>query len=338
MSGWALVCDAGGTSVRFGLARKTPDGIALRSARKYSEETNALGEVVTPRFAGFSDALAHWIDDFGEDVRGMTALFALAGAVESDGTIDMTNRKGWPVINPRALEAQFGLASVTLVNDFAAMARCVPEIPAADFVEVLPGTPRAGAPIIVTGPGTGFGVASLLDVRIGGTQRWVPLTGQGGHAAYAAHTVREAKLSERLSNGRDYVSTEMVVSGKWLQPVFDELSDLHGRPRAKLEPQVISERAMAGDPVAQETCLLRARGIMGAAGDLVLINGGQGGVVLTGTVAERMVPWLRHPEAVARFRQRGSETPFMADVPVRVLTHSEGPLIGAAALLFDQLG
>lgn len=344
-----IVGDAGGTSLRFALARRSGDGIELETSRKYSEVKDADGQVVKPLFKTFDDALATYIEETGLNPSGLEALFALAGPPETDGSVLMTNRRYWPRIRPEALKARFGLKSATLVNDFAAMARAIPELPDEDFVEILPGESRPGAPIIVTGPGTGFGVATLAVSPAG---RYMPITGQGGHAGYAAHTVREAELAARLpscekaqeifaANGlptnSHYVSTEMIVSGEWLKPVFDILSDMHGAPRRDLSAKDILACAETGDPVCIETCLLRARGIMGAAGDVVLINGGQGGVVLTGGVAERMPRWLKHPEAVARFRERGSETPFMKDVPVKVLMNHDAPLKGAAALLFDLL-
>ncbi|MEM9738563.1 MAG: glucokinase [Pseudomonadota bacterium] len=350
MNAAVIVGDAGGTSLRFSLARLTDNGVHLEAQRKYSEVKDAHGQVVKPLFKSFDDALATYLEETGYDPAGRDALFALAGPPETDGSVLMTNRGYWPRILPGALTARFGLASATLVNDFAAMARAIPEMPGQDFVEILPGEGRIGAPVIVTGPGTGFGIATLTTTPAG---RYMPITGQGGHAAYAARTVREAELAARLpkcekaqailkAHGQDaecaHVSTEMVVSGEWLKPVFDIISDLQGVDRSDLSAADILERAEAGDPVCVETCLLRARAIMGAAGDVVLINGGQGGVVLTGGVAERMPRWLRHPEAAARFRERASETPFMKDVPVRVLMNHDAPLKGAAALLFDSMG
>ena len=349
MIGRVIVGDAGGTSLRFATARLTEAGVELEGQRKYSEVKDAQGQVPKPLFKSFDDALATYIEETGIDPSGQEALFALAGPPEPDGSVLMTNRNYWPRIRPESLAARFGLASATLVNDFAAMARAVPEMPDEDFVEILSGTSRPGAPIVVTGPGTGFGVATLAVTPAG---RYLPITRQGGHAAYAARTVREAELAARLplcEKAQDifkahglpadchHVSTEMVVSGECLKPVFDIISDLHEKPREDLSAADILGRAEAGDPVCVETCLLRARAIMGAAGDVVLINGGQGGVVLTGGVAERMPSWLKHPEAAARFRERGSETPFMKDVPVRVLMNHDAPLKGAAALLFDYL-
>jgi len=327
-----LVGDVGGTSCRFALARREHGRIVLDHVKKYSEPKNTEGQVETPLFPSFDEALADYLSFHDVNAAGLRALFALAGPPEEDGSVLMTNRPFWPRIVPGVVAERFQLNDVALVNDFAAMARSIPDMADEDFVEILPGKPRPGVPIIVTGPGTGFGIATLI-VTPG--RRWFPITGQGGHAAYAAHTVREAQLAEAMMAEFGYVSTEMVVSGIWLKAVFDILSDFHGVPRRPLTAADILSGADEGDPVCVETCLLRARGIMGAAGDVTLINGGQGGVFLTGGVAERMPKWLKHPEAAARFRERGPESPFVADVPVRVLMNHAAPLIGAAALAFD---
>lgn len=321
MNRTVLIGDVGGTSIRFALGRRGAGGVEISEFEKISDP-----------FDRFSDALGQYLQK--HDIKVEHALFAIAGPVAEDGTVTMTNRPDWPTISPRELEARFGLHEVTLVNDFAAMARAIPEMKSEDFVEVLPGEAVEEAPIIVTGPGTGFGVSTLLHEYDGS---WRPVTGQGGHTAYAPRSVREAEMSERMAAEHGYISTEMVVSGIWLQPVFDVISDMHGQPREELPAGEILRRAEAGDPVAREVCLVRACGVMGAAGDLVFINGGHGGVVLTGGVAERMVAWLKSPEAVRRFRERGTESYYVEQVPVKVLMNHEAPLVGAAALLFDRI-
>ncbi len=323
MTGATLVGDVGGTRCRFALAeRGRGGGLALRHVEQWRNDD----------FASFSEALGAYLARTRAEPE--RALFALAGPVERNGSVRLVNR-AWPVIHPEELTACCGAGHVTLVNDFAAMARAVVEMPEESFRLIRPGKPDPTAPVIVTGPGTGFGVGTLVPLRAGGMH---VLTGEGGHAAYAAHTVREAELAERMTAAHGYVSTEMIVSGAWLQTVFDHLSDMHGRHRQGLEPAEILARAEAGDPVCEEVCHLRARAIMGAAGDLVLINGGRGGVVLTGGVAERMTRWLSAPDALHRFSARGSHTRYMAEVPVSLLTDPTAPLVGAAALAFEEEG
>ncbi|MEM7767036.1 MAG: ROK family protein [Pseudomonadota bacterium] len=320
-----LVGDVGGTSCRFAVAHRSGGEITLTAFAKYQNDDHTR----------FSGALNTFLADLGTEApQGQpptTALFALAGPLQEDGSVTLTNRD-WPTIHPDDLKSRTGLARVTLVNDFAAMARAVPEMPPAAFETILPGTPKPSAPILVTGPGTGFGVSTLITERDG---RYRVMTGEGGHAAYAAHTPREAEIAACLAAEHGFISTEAVVSGAWLQPVFDIVSDLHGRARANLPAADILARADAGDPVCVEVCELRGRAIMGAAGDAALITGAQGGVVLTGGVAERMGKWLRSADAEIRFRGRGARTPWMAPIPVSVLHADEAPLTGAAALAFD---
>ena len=330
MSGSVLVGDVGGTSARFALARKGDNGHpVLEGFQKFYNDD----------FGSLSASLQQYVSETG--AQASSALFAVAGPIENDGGAWLLNRKEWPRIEPSKLGEVLGASNVILVNDFAAMARAVPEVPASDFFEVLPGVSEPSAPILVTGPGTGFGVGTLLRL---GDGKYHVITGEGGHAAYAAKSAREIELSDRLKaelaknpedeNG-DYVSTEMIVGGAWLQPVFDIVSDMHGVPRRDLEPEHIMTAAEQGDPVCLEVCELRARSIMGAVGDGVLISGAKGGAVLTGSVAERMGKWLKEPAAVARFYQRGERSDYMQNVPVRVMTSAEAPLIGAAALMFD---
>ena len=322
MTSRVLVGDVGGTSARFAIALKDADG--QLKLEHYQKQEN-------DQFESLKASLLFYVSQV--DTRVDSALLAVAGPIERDGSSQLVNRD-WPQIMPGELQTAIGCSSVKLVNDFAAMSRAVPEMQAADFVEILPGNADPTAPVLVTGPGTGFGIGTLIPLPSGG---YHVLTGEGGHAAYAAHTVREAELAERLMAEHGYVPTELVVAGVGLQPVFDVLSDMHRVARRDLSPAEIMEAAGAGDPVCLEVCELRARSIMGAVGDGVLINGAKGGAVLTGGVAERMVKWLRAPGAIARFYERGSHSAYMQDVPVRVMVSAEAPLIGAAALMFDGM-
>ena len=316
-----LVGDVGGTSARFALAEQAADGaIALSAFRKQANS----------EYDSFVDSLGGYLETLGE--RPEKALFALAGPVALDGSVKLSNRN-WPVVTPQEIRAAHGHESVRLVNDFAAMARAVPEMADDAFETILEGDSSPLSPTLVTGPGTGFGIATLIPREPEG---YDVLTGEGGHAAYAAHTVREAELAERLMAEHGYVSTEMVVGGAWLQPVFDMLSDLHGVPRRAMAAADIMASAEAGEPVCREVCELRARSIMGAVGDGVLMNGARGGAVLTGGVAERMIDWLKAPEATNRFYDRGGHAAYMANIPVRVMTSPHAPLVGAAALLLDS--
>ena len=311
-----LVGDVGGTNVRFAVARRENGRIVADSFEKFAGDD----------FGGFEDVLGAYLDH--TNVRAGRACFAMAGPV-THGEVTLTNR-GWHVCEQR-LRERFGFQDVRLINDFTAMARSVPELAGDTFESVLPGMAEPEAPVIVAGPGTGFGVATLFHE----CGNWHVLNGEGGHIAFAPRTDLEFRLATILLKKFGYVSNELVASGMGLEPVHEAFCEIYGRPVEDLSPEDMRKRADAGDDMFYQLILVRACTVMGAVGDLALANGALGGVVLAGGVTERIVDFLRLPEAAARFHKRGPMSYFLADCPVNLMHNPEAPLIGAAAY-YDQ--
>ena len=319
MSKPVLVGDVGGTKVRLALASSSLGHVSLDDVRVYSD----------PNIPSLSDAIAIYLEETGETPQ--SALFALAGPIAEDGSVSLTNRT-WPRVVPSEIAARFDLQRAQIVNDFAAMARAIPEIPTACFEPVIESRNAPDGPILVTGPGTGMGVSTLIRSLTGG---WRVMTGEGGHASFAPRNAREAAIRDIIGRDRPHVSVEMIVAGRWLMPVYEAICELEDKPVQDLTPQDMLDQAEAGDPICLEVCTLRANALMGAVGDAALITGANAGVVLTGGVAERMVKWFRQEDAIKRFQERGPMSPFLAHTPVSVLMHDEAPLLGAAALALD---
>lgn len=320
MSGFILVGDVGGTKVRLALAHSELGHLELDQVCIYDD----------PQMESFDDAIALFLKDTGVKLR--RALFALAGPVSEDGSIRLTNRT-WPRISPDNIQTRFGLERVRIVNDFSAMARAIPEVPASALKPVIESHIGPEGPILVTGPGTGMGVSTLIRSVNGG---WRVLPGEGGHTTFAPRTMWEAEVRDVLARTHGHVSVEMIVSGRWLMPVYEAICELEGHRPEDLSPQDMLDRADAGDHICHKLCTFRANALMGAVGDAALITGARGGAVLTGGVAERIVKWLRAPQAIERFHERGPMTPYLAHTPVSVLMHDEAPLIGAAALAIEM--
>lgn len=317
-----LVGDIGGTNVRFAIAR-------AGTARHPS--VSDVSVMPGDDFETFDDALTAYCQEVG-DRMPTRALIALAGPV-GEGCVKLTNRD-W-VVDASRLCNRCGLKSVRLVNDYAAMARAIPELPATAFKVLRAGDPdREGRdPILVSGPGTGFGMATLIPA---GATGWQVLTGEGGHAAYSPCNEREWTLAKKLRETHGYVSQELVLSGSGLEDVHRALCEIDGLAWTKTRASEMLELARQGDPICREICEIRARGILLALGDAALANGTRGGVVITGGVGERLAEWLSEPQAIDRFLRRGPMSEYMEPIPVRLLTSGEAALIGAAALQFDE--
>jgi len=317
MDAGLLVGDVGGTNVRFALALRR--GGALRIERF---------EVFPGKdFPTFEHALRRYLDQTG--VRAAKACFAIAGPIK-DGTVRLTNRD-W-LISGDSISAGCAIPEVMIINDFLAMARSVPELGTDAFEAIFEGEPVAGAPTIVAGPGTGFGVSTLVPSG----SKWIVVSGEGGHTAYAPRTERERELARLLARDHGYVSNELVASGSGLDAVHTAFCEIFGRAHETVTPAEMRTRADSGDDMFRSLIEVRALAVMGVVGDLALINGALGGVVLAGGVSERISDFLRTPEAFDRFASRGPMSDYLRRCPVRLLHDPVAPLIGAAAH-FEQI-
>lgn len=321
MTDRVLVGDVGGTNVRFGIAEMHHGRIGIHDFFKMPGD----------EFDRFEAALQNFAIETGADLASLPAVFALAGPYVK-GCISLTNRD-WRVCETDLL-ARFNFPSVTLVNDFTAMARAVPELDEERFELIHPGTAIETAPMIIGGPGTGFGVATLFPRT--SRQGWRILSGEGGYMNYAPHTDTEIELAKLLRAAHGYVSNELVCAGIGLMPVHKAMCAIYDRDYVETSPADMLEIAASGDHMFHELISIRARGAMNAMGDLVLANGALGGAVLAGGVSERISVYFKAPEAIARFYERGRNSKFLADCPIHLMHDPAAPLIGAAAILLKD--
>jgi len=309
-----LVGDVGGTNTRFGIASIAGDQIVVEDFFKTPNDDHE----------NFSSALGAYLNQC--DHTPAHACFAIAGPV-ADNAVQLTNRS-WH-ISGLALQREFDIKSVKLINDFAAMARAVPELSADQFHKLIPGTPDKTAPIIVAGPGTGFGVATLMKTP---ESSWRVLQGEGGHIAYAPQTDLEFQIAGLLMREHGYVSNELIASGSGLPAVHKAFCALYDCAYQDMHPAEMLSLAESGNEMFTALCKLRARTVLRAAGDLVLANGAKGGVVLAGGVTERLTPYLDAEDVKPSFANRGPLSHYLDACPVDILTEQAAPLIGAAAM------
>lgn len=312
-----LAGDIGGTNTRFG---------CLESKEGGGWEVHNYAKVKVADFLTFDDALSSYLSNL--ESKPKRAAFAAAGPVEA-GHIKLTNTD-WQISTQR-IEGIHGFEVCGLFNDFAGMTRSIGELSAGDFAIIREGQARVDEPILVAGPGTGFGVGYLVPGKKG--LRVLPT--EGGHMSYSPQSNLEFKLLQVLRKDREFVSLELVSSGKGLSIIHKAVCDIHGETYIPLEPDVIRERAKNDDLICKDVCNIRASATMGAIGDLTLAGGARGGVVLAGGVSERMIDFYMQPSAMNRFLNRGARSDYVRDIPVRLLKSPLAPLIGSAALLED---
>ena len=319
-AGRGLVADIGGTNIRFALVDAQAAAPLVRdSIRRYR----------VADYPSLGDAAHRYLDDTG--ARVSHAVFAAAGRITA-GEVRLTNHP-W-VIRVEETRAALGLASMRVVNDFAAMSRCLPLL-ADDAVVVLGDAPApaisgtAEATYAVIGPGTGLGVGALLKRM----RHFDVLETEGGHVAFAPQTDEEIEILRVLRARYGRVSNERLISGNGLPHLHQALCALAGMQCDRLPPEIITAAADAGSDVLCVHTMEVFAAILGSvAGDLVLTLGAWDGLYLAGGLLPRLLPWLQRGTFRARFEDKGRFAESLRCVPSVAIMDPDAGLLGAAAL------
>jgi glucokinase len=322
----ALLADIGGTNARFALA------LAGEAAplREDSVRTYAVAD-----FPTLDAAIQHYLAGMGLHGSDLaTAVFALAGRVEGDRA-RITNSP-WHFDGVQARTA-LGLASVRLVNDFAAQAFGATRLGPGDAVALDAARARHAAgdrTLAVLGPGTGLGVSTLIERA--GTR--IALETEGGHVGFAPSDALEVEILGRLAARYGRVSNEHVLSGAGLVNLYVALGEIEGSPRDAPRPEDVTAGALQGDGRCERAVAVFCAVLGAVAGDLVLTLGAWDGVFLTGGLVPRLLPQLHAPAFRARFEAKGPFAAAMAGVPVQAVVHPYPGLLGAAAIALADNG
>lgn len=310
--------DIGGTHARFALATVAEEG-------KIS-----LGEVstfATREHSGFESAQESFRECCGGTLPDSLAL-AIAGSV-TDGTISFTNND-W-TISVDDLRDSHGIERLTIINDFAAIAHSVARAEDDHLMHLVgPEQPFAQeGTISVLGPGTGLGVAHLH--RDGNGNHRVQAT-EGGHVDFAPVDEVDDAILAHLRRRHDRVSVERVVSGPAIVDIYQVLAKRGSRDPSDLKDVEIWKRGMEGSDDLAEAAVERFCMALGSvAGDVALTQGGWGGVAIAGGLGLRLCRTLQSSGFADRFTAKGRFTDLLKTIPVKLVTHPQPGLSGAAA-------
>lgn len=316
-----LVGDIGGTNIRFAVAKAGEQGLP---------SLTHIWRAPANDFAEFSDALDFFLKKTPTSDHPSQAVFALAGPIDKN-SVQLTNN-AWTVRRDDLI-SRFGFERLVFMNDFAAMARSIPELPPSAFFSIQKGEPSSlimpKSTLAVTGAGTGLGQALLIGDNQAG---WTVLPSEGGHQPFAPFDRLESEVHQILRDRHDYVSYELICSGSGLEEVYKAITRIHGVTSPDLKAYEITARAESGDNHAKDTCVFAANTLMSFTGNAVLASGSWAGAVIAGGVSQHLRPYLTLPAALKRFNHKGKMRSRMERVQLRLLVDSTAPLIGAATV------
>ncbi|KAF1065366.1 MAG: Glucokinase [Pseudomonas citronellolis] len=318
-TGVVLVGDIGGTNARFALWR---DGVLE------AIEILACADYPRPE-----DAVRDYLQRVGQPLAAVhNVCLACAGPV-SEADFRFTNNH-W-VIRREAFRAELGLSHLLLVNDFTTMAWAASRLAEHERVQVRPGVAVADRARLIIGPGTGLGVASLLPL---GADQWAVLPCEGGHVDLPVSSERDFAIWQLLREKYGHVSAERALSGSGLENIYQASCKVDGREPEALSAAQIGERALAGDAYCDAVLEHFFVWLARVAGNAVMTVGALGGVYITGGIVPRFLERFQRSGFAAAFSQRGKTSgPYLANVPVWVMTAQHPGLFGAGVALEQTL-
>lgn len=321
-----LAADIGGTHVRLCLARA--------GSREFLAEHSYPGS----DFPGFAEVLRLFL----ADVPAMpveSACFAVAGPIRetAEGQIVKVTNLPWE-FGATALLKEFGFPKLRLINDFQAIGYGIEALEEKDFVVLQKGHPVAHGPRAVIGAGTGLGQAILVWQG----SRYEVIATEGGHTDFGPTDDLQIELARYLYKSTGRASYELILSGPGLVRLYEFLrgQGVVAESTAMVETMktadpaaAITDAALAhADPLASMALDLFVRIYGAQAGNLALTAGATGGVYLAGGIAPKIISRLRDILFLDAFRSKGKMSPYVENIPVRVVMNPKVGLIGAVAV------
>src|SRR5580704_3455657 len=312
-----LVGDIGGTNARFGLV--APDGTLLHS--------RVLADA---DYAGIGDAIEAYLAERDGLPRPRRGAIAIASAIAGD-EVRMTNHPWGFSIS--GLKRRLRFQRLEVINDFTAQALALPRLGPDDKLAVGEGEAAPHAPIGVLGPGSGLGVSGLVPFG----KRWIPLTGEGGHATMPPVTARESAVLDAMRGRLDHVSAERVISGPGIANLYNSLAAVDGVPAKQYTAAQITDAGIgAADPLCAETTEMFCAMLGTVAGNLALTLGAKGGVYIAGGIIPRLGARFAASPFRERFEAKGRFRDYLAAIPTFVVTHNLPAFLGCTTALAQR--
>jgi glucokinase len=318
-----VAADIGGGHARFALA-DVEHG-----------QVTSLSEAVTFKTVEHASLQTAW-ETFGEQLgRALPRAAAIAVACPIAGEMLKLTNNPW-IIRPAMIAERLGVDRITLINDFGAVGHAVVQV-GREHLRHLCGPdvplPEEGV-ISIVGPGSGLGVAHVL--RREGCDQVIEC--EGGHIDYAPVDGIEDVILARLRDRYGRVSVERVVSGPGLANIYEALAAIEGRAVQTGDDKAVWTAALSGADSLAVAALDRFCLILGSVVGNIALAHGANAVVVAGGLGARIADLLPRSGFSGRFTAKGRFEKMMSAIPVKVITHPQPGLFGAAVAFAEEHG
>lgn len=310
-----LAGDLGGTKTILALYSNSAGTL-----QRLSCETFASAD-----FAQFSQLLAQFL-------AGKVAIdrvcLGVAGPI-IDGNCRTINLP-WHLLKDD-IQSQTGAAKVQLLNDLAATAWGILQLPASDFVTLHQRPAATNGNIAILAAGTGLGEAILVH---NGCDYQV-VASEGGHGDFAPACPQQIGLLQYLfALYPDHVSYERLLSGAGLVNIYQYLQSTNTCQPQQLDSKdlaaSISHHASRAQPLCQAALELFCQIYGAETANLALKCLPTAGIVLAGGIAGKNLQFMQNGAFVDSYLNKGRYADLLASYPIKVCTNQQAALLGAA--------
>lgn len=316
--------DIGGTKSWLAwVAAASPDAQTLRFERVYASADFPSAEALLRRF----------IADAQTDIHPDSLLLALPGALHGQRT-RLTNLE-W-MLDAAELRQALGIAGVRFINDFEAAAAGVATLTAADLVTLNAAPAEPGGVRVITGAGTGLGLAFMMADANGDYQSFAT---EAGHVDFAPANAMQTHLLEGLRTEYGHVSWERVVSGSAMNDLyrFCCVEQHHPQPDASMEGAALGAAAEAGDAAAAAALDLFIDLYGAWVGNVALMFQPRGGLYIAGGVAGHLQARMQSPRFMAAATGKGRMRSVVERTPIFLINNKRLGVQGAIAAALTGL-
>lgn len=315
-TGQILLADIGGTNARFALSQS-------ESGQGGFDRAGPIDYVKVADFPTVQEAIADVLVRRSGGEQPKRAVLAVAGPVTNNRCV-MTNSP-W-VIDGNELQPALGFDSVHVLNDFEVVAWSLPALQPADLIPLGGQDGLPEEPLLVVGPGTGFGVSCLVK-RHGAR---LAVVTEAGHATLPAENEREERVIACLRRRLGHVSIERgALSGSGLQNLYEALAEVDGAQVPHRDAAAITRAALEGScPVSRATLEMFCAILGSVAGNLAVTFGARGGVYIAGGIVPRFPEFLMDSAFRARFEAKGRFQDYLRNIPTRLVIKPDASFVG----------
>jgi glucokinase len=317
-----LAGDIGGTKCNLALYGLRSDGYEQVVQHRYKSREFASFEEIIDKFLIETRNVTK---DAGDPIQA--AGFGVAGPV-IDRRVKATNLP-W-VVDGAALARQLNTEHVAILNDLEATGYSLSLLQPSEISTLNRGVPLPQSTQALVAAGTGLGEAILFW----NGERHVVASSEGGHADFAPRTEREIELLRYMKKRNEFVSVELIASGRGFRTIHEFLDPAvrhptFDEPEADAAPE-ITRLGLSGEcPVCVGTLDMWVAIYGAEAGNLALKVLARGAVWVAGGIAVKIRQKMEDGTFFRAFREKEKFEPLLSQIPIYMVLNEEAPLIGA---------